>query len=458
MYAIIDIETTGGSPKHEKITEIAIFIHDGMKVTQEFCSLINPEKYIPPYITSLTGISNEMVEDAPKFFEVAKKIVELTQDCVFVAHNASFDYNFVKSEFRQLGYDYERKTLCTVRLSRKLLPGYKSYSLGNLCNSLNIQINGRHRAAGDALATVKLFELLKETNESAGAKISFSSNREGKYKNLNGYTNPADIDRIPEEIGVYYLHDSEGNLIYIGKSKNIYTRILSHFGANSSRKADEMKARVAGISYELTGSELIALLKESNEIKEHKPLYNKAQRRSILAWGLYSFHDQKGYLNFRLKKVSDENRVPITGFSSKTEALKILSSFAEKYWLCQKLCGLYETEGACFHYDIRQCNGACFGKEAVKTYNDRAEKLIRTFDFDAENFIIIDKGRNHDERSVVCVEHGIYRGYGFISIHDSYVHVSDLTACITHVPDNRDARMIIKGWLKKNKPEKLIRF
>lgn len=170
MYAIIDIETTGHARINGKITEIAIFIHDGFEITDSFTTLINPVCYIPAFITGLTGISNEMVRNAPKFYEVARKIVEMTENKVFVAHNVSFDYHFIQEEFKQLGYDYQRKTLCTVRMSRKYLPGHRSYSLGNLCNELNISINGRHRAAGDALATVKLFELimarkaLKETN------------------------------------------------------------------------------------------------------------------------------------------------------------------------------------------------------------------------------------------------------------------------------------------------------
>ncbi len=164
MYAIIDIETTGGSAKSSKITEIAVFVHNGQKITGSFTSLINPEQKIPWYITRLTGISNEMVANAPKFYEVAKKIVELTAGKIFVAHNVSFDYSFVKEEFKQLGYDFQRKTLCTVQMSRKLLPGHKSYSLGKLCGDLNIVLNGRHRAAGDARATVELFELLLAKN------------------------------------------------------------------------------------------------------------------------------------------------------------------------------------------------------------------------------------------------------------------------------------------------------
>ena len=168
MFSIIDIETTGQSYKNGKITEIAIYQHNGQKVTDSFSTLINPEMDIPFFITELTGINNEMVRTAPKFYQVAKKIIEMTMGRTFVAHNASFDYKFIKEEYTRLGYNYHRKTMCTVKLSRKLLPGHPSYSLGKLCADLGIEINGRHRAAGDALATARLFDILVERNDSLG--------------------------------------------------------------------------------------------------------------------------------------------------------------------------------------------------------------------------------------------------------------------------------------------------
>jgi DNA polymerase III subunit epsilon len=176
MYSIIDIETTGGSPKTEKITEIAIFIHDGINIINEFCTLVNPERKIPGFITGITGITDEMVENAPKFYEIARKIVEITGNKIFVAHNAAFDYGFICEEFRQLGYSYERDKLCTVKLSRKLIPGLRSYSLGKLCSELNIPVSNRHRARGDALATVKLFELL----------LAVDSAKKPLYKDMQG--------------------------------------------------------------------------------------------------------------------------------------------------------------------------------------------------------------------------------------------------------------------------------
>jgi len=260
MYAIVDIETTGLSPSNEKITEIAIIIHDGKKIIEEFSTLINPEKKIPYRIINLTGINNQMVEDAPKFYEVAKQIVEITDDMIVVGHNVRFDYSFIRNEFKSLGYIYERRTLDTVKLSRKLIPGRKSYGLGRLCKDLEIVNHARHRASGDAMATTKLFESL----------LSIDSNPESI--NLNGVqtdVNRSLVKDLPSETGVYYFYDRSKELIYVGKSINIHDRILSHINNNLNSKAIEMKNLLADVSFNITGSELIALLLESHEIKKN---------------------------------------------------------------------------------------------------------------------------------------------------------------------------------------------
>ena len=162
MYAVLDIETTGGKYDEEGITEIAIYKHDGKKVIDQFSSLVNPQIPIQPFVQKLTGISTKMLLNAPKFYEVAKRIVEITEDCVLVAHNASFDYRILQTEFRRLGFAFERKSLCTVELSKALLPDLPAYNLGKLVRHLGIPFADQHRAHGDAKATVKLFELLIE--------------------------------------------------------------------------------------------------------------------------------------------------------------------------------------------------------------------------------------------------------------------------------------------------------
>jgi DNA polymerase III subunit epsilon len=447
MYAIIDVETTGLSSKNEKITEIAIIIHDGEKIIDEFSSLINPEKTIPYKITMLTGINNKMIAEAPRFPELAKKIIELTEGKIIVGHNVAFDYNFIKSEYSRLFYEFKRKTLCTVKLSRKLLPGYRSYSLRNLCKSLNIKNNSIHRAYGDAKATAQIFEILYKIDNNL-SEISL--------RGLNTNLNKEIIDELPEKAGVYYFFNEDKKLIYIGKSKNIRSRVLSHLSNNSTKKAVDMKTNIADIDFELTGSELVALLKESDEIKEYKPVYNRSQRRSVFPYGLFSYYNENGYLCLKVEKIRDE--IPLTSFSSAVEGKEKLFRLTEEYSLCQKLCGLYKTKGCCFHYQIRQCNGACIGKEKTEDYNKRVKEAISAYIFDKESFFIIDEGRNLFEKSVIKVENGKYIGYGFLDSDIQNNNIEILHDCIKSYKSNRDVQQILKSYLKRKRAEQIISF
>jgi len=456
MYAIIDIETTGGSARIEKITEIAIYLHDGEKITGEYVSLINPERNIPYFITNLTGISNEMVENAPRFFEVAKNIVDLTDGRIFVAHNARFDYSFIRQEFKSLGFNYSRNILDTVALSRRLLPGHRSYSLGNICKDLGISINGRHRAAGDALATVKLFDILLNKDREINGKRS-TLLRNTKVSKLNPKLDLTKVDNIPEEPGVYYFYDEDGDLIYIGKSRNLQQRITTHLSNNTTNRAMEMRDLIADISWETTGSELIALLKESSEIKSNKPVYNRAQRRTGFQWGIFSFSDKHGYLNYKYGLLDDKES-PISVFTSKERVKAKLASLVETYGLCQKLTGLYETDGECFHHQVGLCRGACCGKESPEEYNERATRATEEFVFARRNFFIIDKGRDVEERCAVKIINGQYSGYGFFNINDMGFGLTALHDCIRHSSDNRDIQVILKQYLKSNRVEKIIDF
>jgi DNA polymerase-3 subunit epsilon len=459
LYAIVDIETTGGSPKTEKITEIAIYHFDGNKVTDEFISLVNPEKNIPYYITALTGISNEMVENAPKFYEIAKEIVNFTQGKILVAHNASFDYKFIKSEFKSLGYEFTRENMCTLRLSRKLLPGHRSYSLGNLCNDLNIAIKGRHRAAGDALATVKLLDLLLNRTRETGHQDMLKSSISNNLKNLHPDLDNDNIDALPEQTGVYFFLNDQQQVIYIGKSNNIRKRVMSHLSNNSSRRAIEMKENIAGVNFELTGSELVALLTESSEIKKHAPMYNRAQKRKTMHYGLYSHKDEQGYYRLEIDRTANRiNQAPETCFQNKAEAKSILTKMIERHWLCQKLCGMYDTDGGCFHYEIRQCNGACIGKESPDIYNKRVMKALSAFYYKHKNLLIIDRGREEGERSVVQLENGKYVGFGFLNTEESYLQLEDIVNCVKIYEDNRDIQQIIRTYLNKHDVEKIIRY
>jgi DNA polymerase-3 subunit epsilon len=455
MYTVIDIETTGGNPQYDKITEIAVYVHDGIQVVDEFTTLINPERSIPYYISQMTGITDDMVASAPRFFEVARKIVDLTEGKIFVAHNAPFDYRFIQSEFKQLGFNFERETICTVRMSRKLIPGKSSYSLGNLCNDLGIRIKDRHRASGDALATVKLLELLLSVNKHLETNaFSTTPDRKGLHPNLN----LSNLAQIPEKTGVYYLYDDRGVLIYVGKSVSIRQRVMQHLGTSKTNRAAEMRSRIADISFEITGSELIALLLETEEIKRNKPMFNRLGRRTGNRLGLFNYENENGYLCLAIKRMTSKDEVPLTSFSNAEEAKAFLERLMEKHDLCQKLCNLYSSSGACFHYEIKRCSGACIGEESTEVYNPRVQAAIDSIGLSTKSFLLFDKGRNDTEKSIVKVVNGKLIGYGFFDPQSLDGNLGLLDDIITPCSDNRDAQVIIRSFLGKAKPGSVIFF
>ncbi len=453
LFSVIDIETTGGLNRTEKITEIAVYITDGQNILDEYSTLINPERRVPPFITGLTGITNEMLEDAPKFYEIASKIVEITKDTVFVGHNVSFDYGFVKQEFAQLGYNYRLNTLCTVQLSRKIFPGYKSYSLGNICNDIGINIENRHRAAGDAKATAILFHKLFEHDFRVNEGVNING---FSINGLHNELNLAKIKNLPEKCGVYYFYNAEKELIYIGKSKNIYTRVLSHLRNDKTNKGLNMRGEIADIDFELTGCELIALLKESHEIKQNKPKFNKAQRRTINNWGVFSYEDENGYIRFGIRNINDSEDSCINVYSSKNAAIESLQFYCSKYNLCQKLCGLYQSAGACFYYGLGECRGACCGAESAIEYNKRAEMFIDELIPDLKNVFIILEHCDDERVGIVSIQKSKYAGFGFTD-KDTNLRAEDLYDIIEKYPENKDVSQIIRTYLNTKKDYRVLK-
>ena len=453
MYCILDIETTGGQFNEEGITEIAIYKFDGHEIVDQFISLVNPEKPIQPFVVKLTGINNAMLRSAPKFYEVAKRIIEITEDCIVVAHNASFDYRILRTEFTRLGYDYIKPTLCTVELSQKLIPGQASYSLGKLVRALGIPVTDRHRASGDAMATVKLFKMILAKDKEkeiliSSIKAEIKSGLTPKLLDI--------VESLPTRTGIYYIHNEKGDLIYIGKSRNIKKRINQHF-TGTSGKSKKIQREVFAVTYEETGSDLIALLKESEEIKINKPIYNRAQRKTLFQWALYQEKDADGYLALKVKK-ADGRKKEITSFTSMQEGKNLLLKITEKNHLCQKINGLYETKNGCFQYKIKECNGACLGKETPELYNERVEEFMQEMKFENDNMLIVDRGRTLDERSAILIENGIYKGYCFYELNYQINNIEILKNIIIPMQNNRDTRMIIQGYLKRNKVIKIVKF
>jgi DNA polymerase-3 subunit epsilon len=311
----------------------------------------------------------------------------------------------------------------------------------------------RHRASGDAMATVKLFKMLLDKDLEKEIIKDFI-----KLKIEKGIA-PKLVDilnGLPTVTGVYYIHNQSGNLIYIGKSKNIKKRVNQHF-TGITNSAKKIQLEVYTVTYEETGSELVALLKESEEIKKNKPKYNRAQRKSIFQWALYAEMDESGYLNLKLQK-ADGRKKEITSFTSLQEGKNSLFRITEKFNLCQKYTGLYQTKAACFQYKIKECDGACVGVISTVEYNLRVAAFIANNSFQNQNMVIVDKGRSINERSAVLVENGVYKGYTFYDLNYQITNIEILKNIIIPMQSNRDTRNIIQGHLRRNNGFKIINF
>lgn len=459
MYAIIDVETTGGAARYERITEIAIVLHDGEKVVDTFSTLLNPEKSIPWQITQITGITDEMVAQAPKFYEVAKQIVQLTEGKIFVAHNVSFDYAFVREEFLRLGYEFQRRQLCTVRLARKVFPGLPSYSLSNLKKHFSIHAEKSHRALDDTLATTRLFELMLSEQDGKG-KIRTLVNLGVKETKLPPNISLERLHSVPEACGVYYFHDTGGNVIYVGKSLNIRKRLFEHF-ADPTPKGEKLRNGVADISWEVTGSELVALLLESAEIKRIQPNVNRAQRNRQHYGAIFAYTDFNGYrcLAFGKKTAKNlKNLELIAEYPKPDQAKNHLQSLVYQHELCYRLTHLDSSEHACFHYNIKKCFGACVGEESPETYNERVNSAIFQISRRLSgNFFYIENGRNEDEVAIVGVQDGRYIGYAYLDTAEGDQSVDALLERMTTSFPDPDAGRIILGYTER-KPRGLRRW
>jgi DNA polymerase-3 subunit epsilon len=440
MYAIVDIETTGGHAESNGITEIAVFIHDGEKVVNSFETLLKPDRFIPAYISAYTGITNEMVEDAPRFRDIAQQLFELLDGNIFIAHNVGFDYSFIKSHLKSSGIEYNSKKLCTVRLSRKIFPGLRSYSLGNICAAVGITIENRHRASGDAIATVELFEkILAEDQEGI---INESLKRGSKEQTLPPNLPRNQFTELPTKPGVYYFHDEHGKIIYVGKAKNIKSRVTSHFGGNSGRKQKQDFFRnIHSISHQICATELMALILESLEIKRYWPEFNRAQKKLEFNFGIYDYEDQNGYIRLCIDRVRKHTK-PIETFRNMNEAHNFMQQVVEAFTLCPKLCMLHSATSKC----DASCYGACEKKESAIGYNLRVNAAIEDIS-QKESYAIIGKGMSEDEYSCIIVENEKFYGMGCVPNH---IPTSDIEQLKDYIKPQKET-FFIRELLNKDK-------
>ncbi|TXE20369.1 DNA polymerase III subunit epsilon [Psychroserpens burtonensis] len=445
MYTIIDVETTG---RGNRMTEISIFKYDGDEVIDEFTTLVNPESPIPGHITALTGIDNQLVADAPVFADVAQDILNITEDAIFVAHNVNFDYNVIGGEFKRIGIDFKRKKLCTVRLSRHLLLGHRSYSLGKLCKDLKIDLVGRHRARGDAEATVILFELLLKQPKATEVFSDFL-NKNSREATLPPNLPKATFEALPNTPGVYYFKDKKGAIIYVGKAKDIKKRVLSHFYSKTKKSLD-MVRETRDIDFDLSGSELIALLMEDAAIKHNFPIYNKVSKRTIQSYSIFSYEDRNGIIHLAMNKGRLVPNPIITFFNIRDVRL-YMEDICSTYNLCPKYCHLQEVVWECSHYNITDCKGICRNEETSDHYNERVLKAIQDISEDKKDIVLKEKGRISNEEAFIWIKDNVYLGYGFIDKQEQVNHQEELNNYLIPQKDNIDIQKILRTRLLKEK-------
>ena len=454
MYAIVDIETTGSYAAANGITEISIQVFDGNSVTEKFETLINPGQPIPYYISVMTGISDKMVAMAPGFREVAGKIYDLLHDKIFIAHNVNFDFSFIRSHLREAGYELNTKKLCTVRLSRKIFPGFTSYSLGKLCQSLGITINDRHRAGGDAEATAKVFSLLLQHDKEN--HIQKSLLRNSKEWILPPNVPKEDFDKLPYTPGVYYFHNDKGKVIYVGKANNIRYRVNSHFSNNSeSRQKQNFMQHVYGISFQSCATELMACVLESAEIKKRWPVFNSSQKRWEDVYGIFEYEDQSGYLRLAI----DKNRKrlnPVYCFHYLVDGHAVLRKLIRDFSLCPKLCYLQKDHDSCEGISDNYCKGACEKKEDAIQYNQRVKKAIDSLR-SQPSYAIVDKGLAADDRSCILVCEGKFYGMGYLPAEVQITELEQLKDQLTIYKENSYIRNLVNSYAARF-PARVLRF
>ncbi len=455
MYAIVDIETTGGSATRSRITEIAIYKHDGQKIVDEYQTLVNPCQDIPYNITKLTGIDNELVANAPLFFDVAKEIDAFLDGCVFVAHNVNFDYGFIKAEFERIGLSFRRKKLCTVRLSRKLLPGKYSYSLGKLCASEGIPLNNAHRAAADAKATAILFTQLMKIDREGYIEKALNP------LSLEGLMPPnmpkEDFIALPNKQGIYYMLNERKQVIYIGKAKDIKKRVHSHFSGNTNTKSKyHFVKNIFGIDFKVIPNTLLVDIIEATEIKKHWPIHNRSYKRITLNYGLFQYTDRNGYERFNSGRCGKHDK-PIKSFKSLVELKGFLKEMIEDYNLCPRLSGLQPiSSGKCNYVEELDCRGACEGKEETSTYNLRVQQAVEEKVSRNTTYVLKEESQENAEQAVVLVENGRYKGYGKVPLSVDLMNVELVKSQLNTAYDDQDMSIIVNAWLKKSKPEDVV--
>ncbi|MBY0348748.1 MAG: GIY-YIG nuclease family protein [Hydrotalea flava] len=436
MFAIVDIETTGGHAQYSGITEIAVVLFDGKKTEGIYETLVNPQMPIQPYVQSLTGITQKMVAKAPVFSAIAPHIYHLLKDRIFVAHNVNFDYAFVKQQLALCGFELNTNKICTIRLTRKIFPGLPKYGLGSICNTLQIQHTQQHRAAGDALATTELLKFLIQNDTSGHLQKMM------KGKNATAYLPPhikeEQFKALPEQPGIYYFYNQTKKIIYIGKAKNIKKRVTQHFANNKTTAQKQAFLReIHEINYKTCSSEFTASILESIEIKKWWPKYNKSQKFKEQKYGLYHFVDSKGYERLAIDKWKKQLH-PLASFRHLPEAYNLLWNLIRRFELLPGLCFIDKTA-------ITQ------PIPDAESYNIRVQAAIQSLE--ADSIICSIKDGAH----YILIEKGVFFGMGLIEAEQTTLSIETLKNALTPYPENDVIKHLIQQYIR-NHPEDVIHF
>ena len=446
LFAVVDVETTGGSLQGgSRITEVAIVVHNGTSIVDTYSSLVNPGIPIPVFISNLTGITDEMVASAPSFHEIADKLYSLFQDKIFVAHNVAFDFSHIKSEFSRCGIKYEAEKMCTCKLGRKVLPGFGSYSLKALSRNLGISLKNHHRALSDATAASAILERL--VAEVGIETIRNYSIPEEKEVDIPYHL----IENLPEKYGVYFFHDKNGNLLYVGKANNIRKRVVSHFKKGNSFKTKKIKALLHEISCLETGSELLAYLLEMQEIKKHRPFFNYAGKNES-TYGLFHSVDKKGIVTIKVDTIENNDALALQSFKSKKSADQFLAESTNRYNLCLCANGIEKSKNSCLYVQTKACNGVYHGIENVTDYNSRAEQFLNQFEDYLKPLILLDAGKNEEEYSVVAYRNGMI-GYAYLNKEEA-LSQEEILDRLTFLPAGVEYKRNFKSFFARNKYKK----
>ena len=454
--AVVDVETSGGQASADRVVEIGIVLLDDGKIVNRFGSLVNPGLYIPASLTAIHGISNEMVEDAPSFSDLAEQILELLEDRIFVAHNVHFDYGFLEAEFKRAGIEFRAKKLCTVRLSRKLLR-LQSHSLASLCRHFSIENAKAHRALEDAVATSEILLRLLPMPSCAELIKEMTKGRPGTFKGPENLPEEK-LRSLPESIGVYLFYDAQGKVIYVGKAINLRDRVHQHFGAQTHTKEKrQFLESVFDLSFQECGHELMALMTENELIKKHYPRFNRLNKDFRLNFGIYEFEDQRGFRRLIVGQSGKWSR-PLRVFRSRDEAVQLLLKVTMQHGLCLKLNGLTSEQTPACTYGGEEdlhclaCQGA--GKEP---YNETVDMLINKH-FRMGSLFLKTKGRQAGESGTIYMENGKILGYGFVeNANWEKPDPEEIRQQLQAYYDTQDAQSILRPWLEQSLPSGIQR-